>query len=131
MGLTNKQFRERKWAGKIEKAVEERLAAMTASAPNEGREDETMGDKDGGNGEGGNGEGENRDGGNGTASLETQLQGLDVNPEGTGQTSTNLGSVPSTESSSSPERQARPRAGTPVLGFYDPNGSSDGERCDS
>ena len=98
VGMTNKQIRERKARDRLERAVEERMveAGMVAPAANA---DEPATD-------------ENMDGGDGTALLENQQEGPDVNPAGRDQASMNLASVPS----SNTERQARSRRGSASVG---------------
>ena len=98
VGMTNKQIRGRKARERVERAVDERLAEAGTAAP-AANADEPAAD-------------ENMDGGDGTALLENQQEGPDVNLDGRDQTSMNLESVPS----SNTERQARSRRRSESLG---------------
>ena len=94
-GMTNKQIRQRKALDRQEKAIQEgveaRLAEAGSAAPSATVEAAAAG--------------QNRDGGAGTALLENPREGHDVRPNGRGQASLDLGSVPSPNS----ESQAQPR----------------------
>ena len=105
VGMTNKQIRQRKALERQEKAIQEGVEARLAQA---GSTTPATAEA--------SAAGEDRDGGDGTALLENPQEGHDVHPNGRGQASLNLGSVPSPDS----ERQAQPRLGDQARGSGTP-----------